>query len=164
MYLYVLTPHAPNKCNVIFNFLTVELSVGNSHRSASMRLTTLEEDRELFVDFPLILCLWFKIQGMRTYNFFDWVSNTGWAQSHDGSISVGKTCFDPHHPRGHVFHICRIHSCTCSITSHYWQQGCPTAGIPEWCLMTTADGKGLVTDGMHCELNHCALFGLHEGS
>ena len=48
--------------------------VGNSHRSASPRPTTLEEDRELF--FPSILCLWFKIQGMRTYNFFDWISNT----------------------------------------------------------------------------------------
>ena len=27
--------------------------------------------------FSLILCLRFEIQGMRTYNFFDWVSNTG---------------------------------------------------------------------------------------
>ena len=51
-------------------------SVGNSHRSASPRPTTLEEDRELFVDFSSISCLWFEIQGMRTYNFFDWVSNT----------------------------------------------------------------------------------------
>ena len=32
---------------------------------------------ELFVDFSSILCLWLEIQGMRTYNFFDWISNTG---------------------------------------------------------------------------------------
>ena len=51
-------------------------SVGNSHRSAIPRPTTLEEDRERF-DFSSILCLWFEIQGLRTYNFFDWVSNTG---------------------------------------------------------------------------------------
>ena len=51
-------------------------SVANSHRSASPRPTTLEEDQQLFVDFSSILCLWFEIQGMRTYNFFDWVSNT----------------------------------------------------------------------------------------
>ena len=44
-------------------------SVGNSHRSASPRSTTLEEDWELFVDFPSIQCLWFEIQAMRTYNF-----------------------------------------------------------------------------------------------
>ena len=44
-------------------------SVGNCHRSASPRSTTLEEDWELFVDFPSILCLWFEIQSMRTYNF-----------------------------------------------------------------------------------------------
>ena len=44
-------------------------SVGNSHRSASPRPTTLEEDRKIFVDFSSILCLWFEIQGMRTYNF-----------------------------------------------------------------------------------------------
>ena len=52
-------------------------SVGNSHRSASPRPTTLEEDRKLFVKFSLILCLWFEIQGLRTYNFFHWISNTG---------------------------------------------------------------------------------------
>ena len=51
-------------------------SVGNSHRSASLRPTTLEEDWNLFADFSSILCLWFEIQGLRTYNFFDWVSNT----------------------------------------------------------------------------------------
>ena len=51
-------------------------SVGNSHRSASPRPTTLEEDRELFVNFSLILCLWFEIQDLRAYNFFDWISNT----------------------------------------------------------------------------------------
>ena len=55
-------------------------SVGNSHRSAGPRPTTLEEDRELFVDFPLILCLWFEIQGMRTYNIFDLVSTTAWKE------------------------------------------------------------------------------------
>ena len=52
-------------------------SVGNSLRSTGPRPTTLEEDWELFVDFSLILCLRFEIHGMRTYNFFDWVSNTG---------------------------------------------------------------------------------------
>ena len=31
-------------------------SVGNSHGSASLRLTTLEEDQELFIDFSSILC------------------------------------------------------------------------------------------------------------
>ena len=51
-------------------------SVGNSHRSAGPRPTTLEEGRELFDDFSSISCLWFEIQSMRTYNFFDWVSNT----------------------------------------------------------------------------------------
>ena len=51
-------------------------SVGNSHRPAGPRPTTLEEDWELFVDFSSISCLWFEIQGMRTYNFFDRVSNT----------------------------------------------------------------------------------------
>ena len=55
----------------------VPVSVGNSHRSASPRPRTLEKDRELFVDFSSILCVWFEIQGLRTYNFFDWVSNTG---------------------------------------------------------------------------------------
>ena len=47
----------------------VRSSVGNSHRSASPRPTTLEEDRELFVNFSLILCLWFEIQDLRAYNF-----------------------------------------------------------------------------------------------
>ena len=50
-------------------------SVANSHRSASLRLITLEK-REHFVDFSSILCLWFEIHGMMTNNFFDWVSNT----------------------------------------------------------------------------------------
>ena len=59
------------------NAYEVLTSVGNSHRSAGPRPTTLEEDRKLFVNFSSILCLWFEIQGMRTYNFFDWVSNTG---------------------------------------------------------------------------------------
>ena len=52
-------------------------SVGNSHRSVSPRPTTLEEDRELFVNF-----LWFYVYDLRfktwgAYNFFDWISNTG---------------------------------------------------------------------------------------
>ena len=42
--------------------------VGNSHSSASQRPTTFLEDWELFVDFSSILCLWFEIQDMRTYN------------------------------------------------------------------------------------------------
>ena len=56
-------------------------SVGNSHRSVSPRPTTLEEDRELFVNFSLILCLWFEIQDLRAYNFFDWISNTVYMSS-----------------------------------------------------------------------------------
>ena len=63
------------------NNLNVDIYiVGNSHRSAGLRPTILEEDRELFVNFSLILCLWFEIQGKRTYNFFDWLSNTGHIQ------------------------------------------------------------------------------------
>ena len=54
------------------------ISIGNCHRSASPRPTTLEKDRELFVNFSLILCLWFEIQDLRAYNFFDWISNTEW--------------------------------------------------------------------------------------
>ena len=56
----------------------VDFSVGNSHRSTGPRPTTLEEDREHFVNFSFFLCLRFEIQGMRTYNVFDWVLNTGW--------------------------------------------------------------------------------------
>ena len=63
----------------------VTSSVGNSHRSASPRPTTLEEEWELFVNFSLILYLWFEIQGLRTYNFFDWISNTGYQVCHVGS-------------------------------------------------------------------------------
>ena len=62
--------------NMGATFYRLTSSVGNSHRSASPRPTTLEGDRELFVDFSSILYLWFEIQGMRTYNFFDGVSNT----------------------------------------------------------------------------------------
>ena len=51
-------------------------SVVNTHRSVGPRPTTLEKERELFVDFSSISCLWFEIQGMRTDNFFDWNSNT----------------------------------------------------------------------------------------
>ena len=47
-----------------------------SHRSAGPRPATLGEDQELFVDFSSISCLWFEIQGMRTYNTFYWVSDT----------------------------------------------------------------------------------------
>ena len=60
---------------------SIACSVGNSHRSASPRPTTLEEDRELFVNFSLILCWWFEIQDLRTYNFFDWISNTDCLQT-----------------------------------------------------------------------------------
>ena len=51
-------------------------SVGNSHRSASWRPTTLEEDRELFVEFSSILCFWFEIQGMNPTTF--WLSFKHW--------------------------------------------------------------------------------------
>ena len=40
-------------------------SVGNSHGSASPRPTTLQKDRELLVNFSLILCLWFMIWNSR---------------------------------------------------------------------------------------------------
>ena len=52
-------------------------SVGNSHRSASLRLTTLEEDWELFVDFPsnyLMFMIWDSSH--EDLKLFDWVSNT----------------------------------------------------------------------------------------
>ena len=55
------------KSQLVSNILSD--SVGNSHKSASPRSTTLEEDWELFVDFPSIQCLWFEIQAMRTYTF-----------------------------------------------------------------------------------------------
>ena len=54
-------------------------SDGNLCQSTSPRLTTLEEDWELLVDFSSILYLWFQIQGMRTYNSFNWVSNTAYS-------------------------------------------------------------------------------------
>ena len=79
-------------------FPLVLISVGNSHRSASPRPTTLEQDRELFVDFSSILCLLFEFQGMRTYNFFDWVSNTGSDASKlrtfQGSFPDQISCYD----------------------------------------------------------------------
>ena len=60
-------------------FFSRTISFGNSHRSAGPRPTTLEEDRELCVDFSSILYLWFEIQGMGgPTTFFDWVSNTRW--------------------------------------------------------------------------------------
>ena len=49
--------------------MVTKSSVGNSHRSAGPRPTTLEEDQELFIEFSSISCLWFEIKGMRTYNF-----------------------------------------------------------------------------------------------
>ena len=55
----------------------VSYSVGNSHRSAGLRPTTLGEDRKHFIDFSSVLCLWLQIKGMRTYNFFGLLSNTG---------------------------------------------------------------------------------------
>ena len=57
-------------------------SVWKSHRSASLRSTTLEEDGELFVDILSISCFWFEIKAMRTYNFFHWVSNTTYHTTH----------------------------------------------------------------------------------
>ena len=69
---YIVPMHVKPK----FTYLLIRHSVGNSHRSASPRQTALEEDRELFVNFSLILCLWFEIQDLRAYNFFDWISNT----------------------------------------------------------------------------------------
>ena len=62
--------------NELVQWSIMSHGVGNSHRSVSPKPTTLEEDWKLFVDFSSILCLWFEVQGMRTYNFFDWVSNT----------------------------------------------------------------------------------------
>ena len=50
-----------NSCSSVWYKTTVVSSVGNSHRSTGLRPTTLEEDRELFVDFSLILCLWIEI-------------------------------------------------------------------------------------------------------
>ena len=71
-------------------------SVGNSHRSASPRPTTLEVDRELFVNFSLIWCLCFEIQDLRTYNFFDWISNTActpsFSKRHCYSLEDRATC------------------------------------------------------------------------
>ena len=61
----------------------VPISVGNSHRSASPRSTTLEEDRELFVDFSSILSLWENSRRTREFHFLDansliFVSNRQW--------------------------------------------------------------------------------------
>ena len=55
-------------------------SVPNYCQSVSPKQTTLEEDWELFLNFSSILCLWFKIQGSRTDNFFDWVLNTAYTR------------------------------------------------------------------------------------
>ena len=51
-------------------------SVPNYCQSVCPKQTTFEEDRELFLKFSSILCLWFVIQRRRTDNFFDWVLNT----------------------------------------------------------------------------------------
>ena len=64
------------QCEKLRLFFGLRASVGNFHRSAGPMPTTLEEDWKLFVDFSLILCLWFEIHGVRTYNLFNWVSNT----------------------------------------------------------------------------------------
>ena len=48
----------------------------NSCQFASLRPITLEEAWELFIDISSILCLLLEIQGMWTYNFYDWDSNT----------------------------------------------------------------------------------------
>ena len=50
--------------------------VPNYCQSVCLKQTTLEEDRELFLRFSSILCLWFEIQGRRTDNFFYWVLST----------------------------------------------------------------------------------------
>ena len=76
----VLSTHPYVPSHLQFNLIMPSdtiWSVGNSHRSTGPRPTTLEEDWKLFVDFSSILYLWFEIEGMRTYNFFDSVSNTG---------------------------------------------------------------------------------------
>ena len=82
-------------------------SVGNSHRSASSRPTTLEEDQELFVDFSSILCLWFEIQAMRTYNIFDWarVSNTGYILHQVAPIDCSAASGKQHEPLSGVWGI-----------------------------------------------------------
>ena len=50
-------------------------SVRNSHRSASLRLKTLEEDWEIFVDFPSIMFMIWD-SSHEDLQPFDWVSNT----------------------------------------------------------------------------------------
>ena len=65
-----------NSGTTIYTCIANNISVGNLCQSACLRSITLEEDRKLFVDFSSILCFWFEIQGMRTYNVFEWVSNT----------------------------------------------------------------------------------------
>ena len=66
----------PLMSNTRSNKFSTNNSVGNSLRSPGPGPITLEEGRELFVDFSSILGLWFEIHGMRTHNFLDWVSNT----------------------------------------------------------------------------------------
>ena len=103
-------------------------SVGNSHRPASPRPTTLEKERKLFVDFSSILCLWFEIQAMRTYNIFDWVSNTaGRTVTWPDTVSCIVECPMIDHVRwpithfvGHPLnHVDDVMRCFCSIFN-YW--------------------------------------------
>ena len=56
------------------------LTPGSKYRGGQNIVSpaTLEEDQELFVNFSLISYSWFEIQERRTYNFFDWVSNSEW--------------------------------------------------------------------------------------
>ena len=67
VFILLISSHYPNSTK-FHGLVTARLlsmagasSVGNSHRSTSPRPTTLEEGRELFVDFSSILCLWFEI-------------------------------------------------------------------------------------------------------
>ena len=73
IYIYGLAQDCGNFSALAMELLQAcarpSISVGNSHRPASPRPTTLEEDRKLFVDFSSILCLRFETQAMRTYNF-----------------------------------------------------------------------------------------------
>ena len=122
-------------------------SVGNSHRSASTRPTTLEEDRELFVNFYLILCLRLEIQVMKTYNFFDWVSNTvqDCSNSIANALDLLQSCTKPW-----VSPIFRIPAlmlgCTLAMyRNHGWPAWADLAyqkHVTEWCF------------GYWCTINH----------
>ena len=81
-------------------------SVGNSHRSAGPRPTTLEEDRGLFVDFSLILCLWFEIQSVRTYNFLTEFQTLVIAPSTVSTTQNAKLLPSPN--LGHSLMLCQV--------------------------------------------------------